>query len=164
MKKTPLILTVASIVAILDIITKRMIVSNLGQGDVIDLLPFLRIVHVKNTGAAFGMFASLGNTFFLVVTVLAIIFIILYISKLPKGLELFALSLILGGAIGNFIDRATIGEVVDFIDVFVNNWHWPAFNVADSALTVGITLFIWANLFCKCKDDAAHDEGSSEKV
>ena len=58
----------------------------------------------------------------------------------------YALSLILGGAVGNLIDRLTKGKVIDFIDVFVGNWHWPAFNVADSALTVGMILFLWANL------------------
>ncbi len=108
----------------------------------IDLLPFLRIVHYTNKGAAFGMFANLGNTFFLIISIIAILFIILYASKLPKGLELYALSLILGGAIGNLIDRIRIGKVIDFIDVFVGNWHWPAFNVADSALTIGIILFV----------------------
>jgi signal peptidase II len=158
MKKTPLVLIIAAIVAILDVVTKKLIVANVNPTDAIDILPFLRIVLVKNTGAAFGMFSSLGNNFFLVVTLLAILFIIYYISKIPKGLELFALSLILGGAIGNFIDRATIGEVIDFIDFYVGTWHWPAFNVADSALTVGITLFIWVNIFAQRKDDRAHSE------
>ncbi len=158
MKKTPLVLTIASIVLALDVITKKLILTNLKPHDVIDILPFLRIVLVKNTGAAFGLFSSLGNTFFLVITILAIVFIIVYISKLPKGLELYALSLILGGAIGNFIDRATLGEVTDFIDFFVGTWHWPAFNVADSALTVGITIFIWANFFGQHKADEARSE------
>ncbi|MDO8281473.1 MAG: signal peptidase II [Thermodesulfovibrionia bacterium] len=146
MKKTPFIITIAAIVAILDFITKKMIVATINPSNAIDILPFLRIVLVKNTGAAFGLFASLGNAFFLIITIIAIIFIIVYLIKIPKGLELVAISLILGGAIGNFIDRATIGEVVDFIDFYVGTWHWPAFNVADSALTIGITLFIWANI------------------
>lgn len=146
MKKNTLVLSVASIVAILDFITKKMIVATINPSNAIDVLPFLRIVLVKNTGAAFGLFASLGNAFFLIITIIAIIFIIVYLIKIPKGLELVAISLILGGAIGNFIDRATIGEVVDFIDFYVGTWHWPAFNVADSALTIGITLFIWANI------------------
>jgi signal peptidase II len=162
MKKTPLVFLISSAVIILDVITKRLILANVKPSDAIDILPFLRIVLVKNTGAAFGMFASLGNTFFIVVTLLAIFFIILYLSKIPKGLEQLALSLILGGAIGNFIDRLTVGEVTDFIDFYIGTWHWPAFNVADSALTVGIMIFIFANLFCKCKDDEAHSEGSAK--
>lgn len=161
MKKTPFILIVASIVAILDFITKKLIVANVSPSNAIDIFPFLRIVLVKNTGAAFGLFASLGNNFFLFVTFTAIIFIVIYMVKIPKGLELFAISLILGGAIGNFIDRVMIGEVVDFIDFYIGTWHWPAFNVADSALTIGITLFIWATLFGQKKDDRAHGEVSS---
>jgi signal peptidase II len=152
MNKTSLALLVSSVVIALDIITKELVLVNLRPGDVIDILPFLRIVLVKNTGAAFGLFSSLGNSFFIVVTLLAITFIIAYMIKIPKGLELAALSLILGGAIGNFTDRITVGEVTDFIDFYLGTWHWPAFNVADSALTVGIALFAWINVFCRCKD------------
>ncbi|GBE41015.1 lipoprotein signal peptidase [bacterium BMS3Bbin09] len=65
-------------------------------------------------------------------------------SKIPKGLELFSISLIFGGAVGNLIDRILLGKVVDFIDFYVGTWHWPAFNVADSALTIGIILFMLA--------------------
>ncbi|MBI4825649.1 MAG: signal peptidase II [Nitrospirae bacterium] len=164
MKKNTLISLVASIVAILDFITKKLIVATVDPSNVIDILPFLRIVLVKNTGAAFGLFASLGNAFFLIITIIAIIFIIVYLTKIPKGLELVAISLILGGAVGNFIDRATIGEVVDFIDFYIGAWHWPAFNVADSALTVGITLFIWSNIFCSKKHDIKHDEKTLDKI
>lgn len=164
MKKNTLIYLVASIVAILDFITKKLIVATVDPSNAIDILPFLRIVLVKNTGAAFGLFASLGNAFFIIITIVAIIFIIVYLTKIPKGLELFAISLILGGAIGNFIDRATIGEVVDFIDFYVGTWHWPAFNVADSALTVGITLFIWSNIICCKKHDIKHDEKVLDKI
>jgi signal peptidase II len=71
----------------------------------------------------------------------------MYLLKLPVGLELYSLSLVLGGAAGNLLDRIIFGKVIDFIDIYVNDWHWPAFNVADSALTVGITLFIISNLF-----------------
>ena len=147
MKKFPLTLLIASSIILLDFVTKKLILANVGPTDTIDIFPFLRIILVKNTGAAFGLFTSLGNTFFLVITIVAIIFIIFYLINIPKGLEFFAISLILGGAIGNFIDRATIGAVTDFIDFYIGAWHWPAFNVADSALTVGITLFIWSNFF-----------------
>ncbi|MBI4842781.1 MAG: signal peptidase II [Nitrospirae bacterium] len=152
MKKTPLVLLMVSFVAILDFITKRWIVSNINPAEPIDILPFLRIVLVKNTGAAFGLFASLGNNFFLIVTFFAIILIIIYLISLPKGMELVAISLIFGGAVGNLIDRITVGQVIDFIDFYIGNWHWPAFNVADSALTVGITIFIFANLIKHLKE------------
>ena len=131
---------------VLDYVTKRIILDKLALYDSISVLPFLNIVYVENKGAAFGMFANLGNTFFIVISVIALLTILFYMTKIPKGLELFAISLIFGGAVGNLLDRILLGKVIDFIDVFVGTWHWPAFNVADSALTVGITLFIIATL------------------
>ena len=112
----------------------------------IDVLPFLRIVHVENKGAAFGLFAQFGNNIFILISLCAIICIIVYIRKIPIGIELYSMSLIMSGAVGNLLDRFRTGKVIDFIDIFVNDWHWPAFNVADSALTVGIIVFIVANL------------------
>lgn len=146
MKKITIIAVVTSVVAILDFVTKKIIVAKVMPHESINVLPFLRIVHVENKGAAFGSFANLGNNIFIIISVIAIIFILVYISKVQKRLEFFSLSLILGGAIGNFIDRIRIGKVIDFIDLFVGEWHWPSFNVADSALTVGIILFLFFNL------------------
>ena len=133
---------ISALVIMADIITKEMIVSSVSLYERINVLPFLNIVHVQNKGAAFGVFAGLGNNIFIGIAIIAIIFIVVYLMKAPKGLETYALSLVLGGAIGNFVDRVRIGKVTDFIDVYVNDWHWPSFNVADSALTVGIALFI----------------------
>ncbi|MBI4849037.1 MAG: signal peptidase II [Nitrospirae bacterium] len=141
-----LIAIIASLVAITDYITKKAVVAKLTLFDKIDVLPFLRIVHVENKGAAFGLFANLGNNIFMAISVIAIIAILVYVSRFAKGSEVFSFSLILGGAIGNLLDRIATGKVVDFIDVYINKWHWPAFNVADSALTVGIILFIWSSL------------------
>jgi signal peptidase II len=112
----------------------------------IEILPFLRIVNVRNKGAAFGIFSNLDNNVFIFASILAIIGISLYIFKTGDSLELSSLSLILGGAIGNLIDRIKIKQVIDFIDFFVNDWHWPAFNIADSALSIGILLFLLANI------------------
>jgi len=137
---------IASLVIILDYITKKAIVDNIKPFESIQVLPFLKIVFVENKGAAFGLFAHLGNYFFMTISIVAIIFILFYITKFAKGFEVLALSLIFGGAIGNLIDRIRNGKVIDFIDFYVGNWHWPAFNVADSALTVGITLFICSNI------------------
>ncbi len=133
---------ICALVIMADIITKEIIVSSVSLYERISVLPFLNIVHVQNKGAAFGIFAGLGNKYFIGIAIIAMIFIVVYLVKAPKGLETYALSLVLGGAIGNFIDRVRIGKVTDFIDVFVNDWHWPSFNIADSALTVGIALFI----------------------
>ena len=144
MKKSALISLVSTLVMVLDYVTKRLIVDKLELYDSIRVFPFLNIVYVENKGAAFGMFASLGNNFFMAISFIALASILFYMSKIPKGLELFSISLIFGGAVGNLIDRIMLGKVIDFIDVYVGSWHWPAFNVADSALTVGITLFIIA--------------------
>ncbi|MBI5676826.1 MAG: signal peptidase II [Nitrospirae bacterium] len=146
MKKNILLAIVPSIVILLDYFTKQLIVSNFSLTDSYLLLPFIKIVHVQNPGAAFGILKYLGNNVFIFFSIVAIICILIYKSKIPIGLEFFSLSLILGGAIGNLIDRITKGKVIDFIDFFVGDWHWPAFNIADSALTVGMILFIWANL------------------
>ena len=145
LKRNRIIALISSLVLVFDYITKRVIVNKVMLYEHIDVLPFLRIVHVENKGAAFGMFAALGNNVFIIISLIAVFFIIYYLSRIQKGLELYALSLILGGAAGNLLDRIRLGKVIDFIDVFVGEWHWPAFNVADSALTVGIIMFIWAN-------------------
>lgn len=146
MSKGMLITIISLAVVSLDVITKQLIISKVLLYESINVLPFLNIVHVQNRGAAFSILSDLGNHYFIGISLIAISAIIIYISKLPKGLELFSLSMILGGAIGNLIDRIMIGKVTDFIDVFVGSWHWPAFNVADSALTVGIILFLAANI------------------
>lgn len=137
---------VFSSVVLLDYITKKLIETYVQPHEAINVLPFLRIVNVKNTGAAFGLFASLGNNIFIIISIVAIILIILYLLRTDDKLETLSLSMILGGAIGNLIDRVTISQVIDFIDFFVGKWHWPAFNVADSALTIGIFLFLLANI------------------
>jgi signal peptidase II len=137
---------VTTLVIVLDYVTKRIIVAKLAPYDSIQVLPFLNIVYVENKGAAFGMFSNLGNNFFMAISFIALAAILFYMSKIPKGLELFSISLIFGGAVGNLIDRIMLGKVIDFIDFYVGTWHWPAFNVADSALTVGIIFFIISTL------------------
>ncbi|MBI5739225.1 MAG: signal peptidase II [Nitrospirae bacterium] len=141
-----LISLIAFLVILSDYFTKKAIVAKVMPFDHINVLPFLRIVHVENKGAAFGLFAGLGNIFFMTASVIAIIVVLFYIFRFARGLEVYSLSLIFGGAIGNLLDRIRYGKVIDFIDIYVGEWHWPAFNVADSALTVGIILFIGANL------------------
>ncbi len=137
---------VSSSVVLLDYITKKTIETYVQPHEVINVLPFLRIVNIKNTGAAFGILSNLSNNIFIFISIAAIIFIVIYMLRAFKRLEIFSLSLILGGAIGNLIDRVTIGKVIDFIDFFVGEWHWPAFNVADSALSIGIILFLLASI------------------
>lgn len=146
MRKGMLISFIASLIVICDFFTKRAVTTNIMPYESINILPFLRIVYVENKGAAFGLFAALGNKFFIVISLITIAVIIIYALRFAKGLEIYSFSLILGGALGNLIDRLTIGKVIDFIDVFLGTWHWPAFNIADSALTIGIGLFILISL------------------
>ncbi len=137
---------VAITVALLDYITKLAIEKYVHPLKDIDVLPFLRIVNIKNKGAAFGILSGLDNNIFIIISLAAIVFILIYISRTTVKLEIFSLSLILGGAAGNLIDRLRSGQVTDFIDFFIGNWHWPAFNIADSALTIGIILFLLSNV------------------
>lgn len=147
MKKPAYILFIVLSVIALDQITKFLIIGYLPLFDSIEIFPFLHIVNIRNMGAAFGMFKSLGSTFFIGISVIAIIFVInLLIRDIYNSL---GLSLVLGGAIGNLIDRILYGKVVDFIDFSIGSYHWPSFNVADSALTVGIILILLKSVLKK---------------
>ena len=137
-------LCIISFVVLLDQITKYLARTRIHPLESIELLPVLNLVSVRNQGAAFGMFSSLGNNFFIVISVAAVLFMLWVIVTAKEDYRVF--SLLAGGAIGNLIDRATLGYVVDFIDVSVSGHHWPAFNVADSALSLGI-VFLMLNLF-----------------
>lgn len=141
-------LWLAGLVLLLDQLTKAMVTDNLvAYRDVIPLTGFFNLVHVHNTGAAFSLFADQGGwqrAFFVVLASVAA-GVILYLLRKTRGQPLFnaALALILGGAVGNLLDRVLYGHVIDFLDFYVGTWHWPAFNVADSAITVGAALLIW---------------------
>ncbi|MGQ9569484.1 MAG: signal peptidase II [Thermodesulfovibrionales bacterium] len=139
------IFLVTSLVIVLDQITKLYIINNVKPFESIEVFPFLHIVNVKNKGGAFGMFKDAGNALFVVVSLIAIIFIILLLIRSKEGYLGF--SLILGGAIGNLVDRLHYGWVVDFIDFSIGRFHWPAFNVADSALTIGVIIILLVHFF-----------------
>lgn len=123
---------------LLDQFSKHLIRSNLSPYDVIRVFPGFNIVHVTNTGAAFGILRDAGNNFFIIISLIAIT-IISYLLIKEKRHSL-SYSLILSGAIGNLIDRIIDGHVTDFIDLYLGRFHWPAFNVADSCLTIGILI------------------------
>ena len=140
MKKILHVLIIVSAVVVLDQITKYLVSTSISPFDSVEILPFLHIVNIQNTGAAFGIFKNLGSNVFIWVSVVAIIFVIVLIIQ--STYSRFGLSLLLGGAIGNLIDRIRFGKVVDFIDASVGEYHWPAFNVADSCLTIGILIIL----------------------
>lgn len=136
---------IAFIIFLLDQITKYAVKINVHPLDIIEVLPFFNIVYVENIGSAFGMFKSLGNIFFVVVALAAVIIVSFLIVKDYKNR--LAFSMILGGAAGNLMDRLIYGYVIDFLDVHIGKYHWPAFNIADSALTIGIVILFIKTIF-----------------
>ena len=118
----------------------------------IKLLPFLNIVFVRNTGVSFGMFSEwgiLGRYFFSIFSrVVGCLLILLAIFSETKAFRT-SLGLISSGALGNAIDRVYFGGVIDFIDFFIYNFHWPAFNFADICISVGVIFLLFDNIFCK---------------
>lgn len=131
-------------VIVLDQITKQMVVRHLQWYDVLPVLPSLNLVHLRNTGAAFSMLSNASPIFFVLLGSAVSIGILLWLRRHPHDQHLIAvaLSLIMGGALGNVIDRVTRGHVVDFIDFYVGTWHFAAFNVADIAISCGAGLLI----------------------
>ncbi len=143
-------LAIATIVLLLDQISKWSALSHLQMGIPEYVLPLMNWLLLFNPGAAFS-FLSQGSGwqrwFFTILGLAASAYIIRLLYKNQNDrLLCIALSLILGGALGNVLDRLMYGAVVDFIDLHYANWHWPAFNIADSAICIGATLIIWGEL------------------
>lgn len=148
-------LPIIFILVLIDQLTKIYIKHTFELYETKEIIPnFFNLTLVLNPGAAFGFLAKLDESyrqiFFIAITALAI-FIVIYLmyKEINFKLRAFAYTLILSGAIGNFIDRIYLGKVVDFLDFYIKNYHWPAFNVADSCITVGIFLLIIDILFKK---------------
>ena len=137
-------LGIALTILILDQVSKLIVIASLESHQILPVIPgFFNIVVVKNKGMAFGVFNQISSTLFyyllLSVTVIAVAAVIFFFFTLKKnqGWMASGLSLILGGAMGNLADRIRLGYVIDFLDFVVKNYHWPAFNMADSAVTAG---------------------------
>ena len=116
------------------------------------LLSFLNIVFVRNTGVSFGMFSEwgiLGRYFFSIFSIIVGIFLIILAIFSDTKIFRISLGLISSGALGNAIDRVYFGGVIDFIDFFIYNFHWPAFNLADIFITIGVILLLFDNIFNK---------------
>jgi len=135
-------------VVILDRITKNAVVSYLNYGASVKVAgDFFRLTYVQNPGGAFGTRLG-GNIFYIVAASIALFVLILWMIKHQHStVGITGLALMLGGALGNLWDRFTIGRVIDFIDVGVGATRWPTFNIADSAITIGICLLIIQELF-----------------
>ena len=150
---------IAVAVVIVDQLTKMWIMADFGLHEQKTVIPgFFNLVYVTNTGAAFGILAGsktwLRQAFFIGVSFAALIAIAIAYSHLKKQGKIFiyALGLIAGGAVGNLIDRLRFGSVVDFLDFYLGSYHWPAFNVADSAISVGVGLFLTGTLLQHIKE------------
>ena len=146
--------SIIGVVLVLDQLTKYIIETRVRLYEIITIIPgFFNITHVRNKGAAFSLFsgapAGFRSVFFISVSLVAMAVIAVLIKKTHERLLLVAFSLILGGAVCNLIDRIRYGEVVDFIQWYVKSWYWPSFNVADSAITVGVTFLVIDMLFFK---------------
>ena len=138
--------TIAAVIAISDQVTKAVVEGWIERGEVIRITGFFNLVLAYNSGAAFSFLADAGGWqrwfFVSIASVAAVVIAWLLYRHRDEGLFCAGLSLILGGAIGNLWDRIALGHVVDFLDFHAAGWHWPAFNVADSGITVGAALLI----------------------
>lgn len=146
-QRLALYLGLALAAAALDFLTKRWVEAHLVPGDIVHVTPFFNLVLTYNPGAAFSFLSDASGwqrEFFIGIS-LAASALILYFMYRHREQRLFcvALSLILGGALGNLWDRVALGAVADFLDFHYAGWHWPAFNLADCAISLGAALLIW---------------------
>jgi signal peptidase II len=143
-------LTCAVGIVALDQITKWWILGVFKEGERTNVLPFFDLILAYNPGAAFSFLAGAGGWqrwFFTILAIVVSAFIVLWLRKEHRFLPSLGLTLVLGGAIGNVIDRLIHGKVVDFLLFYWKDWSYPAFNVADSAITCGAILLIWDSFF-----------------
>lgn len=144
-------LGVAAIILVADQITKWVILEQVMQPPrIIEVTGFFNLVMVWNPGVSFGMFGDSGEVGRWVLTVLALAisaFLLNWLRQVDHWLPALAIGMVIGGAIGNVIDRVRFGAVADFLDFHVLGYHWPAFNIADSGITVGVVLLVLDQLF-----------------
>jgi signal peptidase II len=132
---------------ILDQVSKLTIAGSMQLYESIEIMPFFKLTYVHNTGAAFSFLSEAGGWqrwFFAGLALAISAGIAVWLTRLKEHETLLAvaLALVLGGAVGNLIDRLAYGYVIDFLDVYYDAWHWPAFNIADSAITLGVMLML----------------------
>lgn len=140
-------LWISALTLVLDQASKLAVDANFALYESVPVMPYFNLTYVHNTGAAFSLLADAGGWqrwLFagLAVIMSTVISVWLVRLKAHETLMAVALTLVLGGAIGNLIDRVAYGYVIDFLDVYVGNWHWPAFNIADSAICIGVGLML----------------------
>jgi signal peptidase II len=156
-------LILAAVIVVADQVTKYAVVQALAGGKSVVLAPFLNLVLVYNPGAAFSFLSDAAGWqrgLFIAIALGASAWIVYLLHRYPnQRLFALALSLVLAGAVGNVIDRIAHGAVIDFLDFHALGWHWPAFNVADSAITCGAFLLIWDALWPAAAREAQPSAG-----
>lgn len=145
-------MTIAAIIIIADQITKSIATAELTMYKAVAVMPMFNFTLIHNEGAAFSFLSDAGGWqrwFFTAISFIVSVLLVFWIKKLKaeEKFQAIAFSLILGGAIGNLIDRVRFGYVVDFIEIYYNQYSWPAFNIADSAITIGVVILIADTLF-----------------
>jgi len=163
-RKWKIVVAWVAAIVIVDQLTKAIVDRTMPLHHSIPIIDgFFNLTYIRNTGAAFGIFAGshevFRRPFLIAVSIIAIGFILVMLRRLREDATglVSALAFILGGAIGNLIDRIFYGEVIDFLDVYWSNYHWPAFNVADSFITIGVAITLFYLIKAKGDDPfAAH--------
>ncbi len=145
------------VMVVFDQVTKFAVLATMELYQTIAVMPFVNFTYVHNTGAAFSFLSQAGGWqrwfFALFAVVISIVLVVWLIRLKPhEWLMAVALSLVLGGAIGNLIDRVVLGYVIDFVDLYYQTWHWPVFNIADCAITVGVGLMLLDSFSLKVTD------------
>lgn len=155
-------LLLSVIVILIDQLTKWFAEAMLVPYQPVPIIPMFNLTLAYNTGAAFSFLSDAGGWqrwFFIVLTIIVIIVLFgwLWRMRAEEKLHAVSISLILGGAIGNLIDRVLLGHVIDFLDVYYDQYHWPIFNIADSAITVGVMLLIIDLFWNEHREQSKHD-------
>ncbi|QLK88461.1 lipoprotein signal peptidase [Arsenophonus endosymbiont of Aphis craccivora] len=140
-------LWLTAVILIVDLGSKQLILNNFQLYEAIPLMPYFNLAYAQNPGAAFSFLADKGGWqrwFFALVTIVicVVLLVMMYRQSVNKKLSNIAYALVIGGALGNLCDRLVHGFVVDFIDFYVGDWHWPTFNIADMAICLGAVLII----------------------
>ncbi|MFI5394730.1 MAG: signal peptidase II [Candidatus Binatia bacterium] len=156
MRKYPMVFGVAGVVLIIDQVTKWYIRRRFSLYESVSVIDSVfHITHVRNAGGAFGLLNQGTHTwrlpFFLLVSCIAVAVLLTFVRRVQPGQRwlLLALGAILGGALGNLVDRMVSGEVTDFLDFHWHGYYWPAFNVADSCITVGMLILLLYSLLVR---------------
>lgn len=147
-------LWLTALVIVLDQGSKLLADQMLEYHQAVPVIPFFNLTLSYNAGAAFSFLSDAGGWqrwFFIVLALVVSTVIFLWLKRLNEGQRglAFALSMVLGGAVGNLIDRIAYGHVIDFLDLYYGEWHWPIFNLADSAITLGVIILILDGLFSR---------------